>query len=157
MANRIIDLTGSSPPRTPSPTTEVRIQALLTTAIDDASPDRLRRTLHEPSTTSNAFARAISDLLLITRHVEEDSPRDSVNQDSNMEDTDETDTEEHYDKGVARQPQSIGQKSGPVRIRYAKCINCEEEFDVSKNWYDEGCNYHDGILRMPIQIFEIGR
>lgn len=141
----VIDLTGSSPPRNTSPGAEVRIRALLTEAIDDASPELLRQTLHALSTTSSAFATLLSDLLLVTRRITEDSPLRSDHDDSDMDEDEEIDSDEYFDKGVVRTSQKKGNRLESVRTRYAKCTNCEEEFDVCDNWDDEGCDYHDGI------------
>lgn len=160
MAARVIDLTGSSPPRKKVKTSsndQAMTQALLAHAINAASPELLRVTLHALGATSKDFAQALSNMLLVTPRIQmsEDADVDANSNDSEEEEEEEDDDdEEHYEAGVITQTtHNMRWQPGPARTRYALCVNCEEEFDVTDNVDDEGCMYHDGELEVDQDMF----
>ena len=166
MANRVIDLTGSSPPRKKVKTSsndQAITQSLLAKAINAAPPDRLRKTLHTLRQTSNDFARALSDELLVTPRIQMggvagvDAGSDDIDEEDDQveEDDDDEDDEDHYEAGVVtKDTRTGGWLPGPVRTRYAHCVNCKEEFDVTDNMDDAGCVYHEGELEVDEDMFE---
>ncbi len=72
-----------------------------------------------------------------------DSDRDSEDSDDS-DDSDESDESEATEKKVTAVPELT--QAGPkrLRMRYAICINCKEEFDVSENTR-KSCSYHPGM------------
>ncbi len=159
MSEPIIDLTDSSPPpieqaRTPT------AKALLQSAIDSAEPARLRETLLALCNSSAEAACIVSSFLLVPEDLvqrrrhrkaksEEDSDKD---EDDSEEDSEEDSDENSSDSEDEGEAENGAQRTGAtpnslkrLRLRYAKCENCNEEFDVTDN--DKGaCVYHDGRL-----------
>ena len=162
MATRVIDLTGSSPPRKKvkkSSHDQGMTQTLLAKAINAAPPDRLRKTLHTLRLTSKDFARALSDELLVTPRIyiggaeDVDTTSDDIDKEADQEQGEEDD-EDEYDAGVVTQSSHPrGLLPSMARPRYARCDNCKEEFDVTDNVDDEGCIYHDGELEVNEEMF----
>ena len=70
-------------------------------------------------------------------------PGSLVDSDGDSEDSDESDESEASEK-VTTVPELT--QAGPkrLRMRYAICINCKEEFDVSENTR-KSCSYHPGM------------
>ncbi|MDI1492373.1 MAG: hypothetical protein OHK93_003587 [Ramalina farinacea] len=162
MSARVIDLTGSSPPRKKVKTSskdQALTQSLLAKAIDAAPPDRLRKTLHTLRVTSNDFARALSDELLVTPRIQMgeeagvDINSDNVDEEADHQEEDD-DYEDDYDAGVVTQSNHPrAWFPGMVRTRYTRCDNCKEEFDVTDNLDDEAFVYHDGELEVNEDMF----
>ena len=132
---------------------------MLAQAINSAPPDRLRKTLHTLRLTSNDFARVLAEELLVTPRIKtsgdtsDEADSDDIDEDED-EDEEDDDDEESYEAGViTKTTRTGGWLPGPARTRYAHCINCEEEFDVTDNADDEGCNYHDGELEVEQDMF----
>lgn len=165
MSPTIVDLTASNPEELP-------IRGILTAAIMNAEPERLRATLQKVCNSSPEAFRIAKSLLLVpekqVKHKtidrrnrteddadqdededEEDSSEPSDNEDDS-EHSDDTDGEDDGGDEVEEEEDSPRVVSNGVangvkrlRSRYATCTNCSEAFEVT----DDGrysCVWHPG-------------
>lgn len=113
----------------------------LRTAIDTAQADRLRRTLLSICDASVEASRVARKLLLVpensTRGVKGNDPRRVIR------DEQEGCSEggEHSDHRATTHVQKAPKR---LRPRFATCINCDQEFDVTENG-KKACRWHDGM------------
>lgn len=77
-------------------------------------------------------------------------PGSPVDSDSDLEDSEDSDDDDSDvdEKRTSAVPEPT--QAGPkrLRMRYATCINCKEEFDVSENTR-KSCSYHPGTYNVP--------
>lgn len=169
MSPTIVDLTTSNPEELP-------IRGILTAAIMNAEPERLRATLQEVCNSSPEAFRIAKSLLLVpekqVKHKtidrrnrteddadqdededEEDSSEPSDNEDDS-EHSDDTDGEDDSGDEVEEEEDgprvvSNGVANGVKRLRsrYATCTNCSEEFEVTNNG-EYSCVWHPGMLEL---------
>lgn len=160
MSPTIVDLTASDPAATAEPPDE---EELLRTAIQIAQPDRLRATLQGICNCSPEAFRIARSLLLVpeeeVKHKtidwrnrigdsededEDDGSESSDNEDDSENSDDESGEEEEEEEEDDGFP--VFQIKGVKRLRskFATCINCSEEFDVTENG-KISCIWHPGI------------
>ena len=114
----------------------------LRTAINTAQADRLRRTLLSICDASIEASRVARKLLLVpennTRAAQRNDPerviRDGQEGCSEGEEQSDDCAITHVQKAPKR-----------LRPRFATCINCDQEFDVTDNG-DTVCSWHDGMV-----------
>ena len=113
----------------------------LRTAIKTARKHRLRRTLLSICDASGEASRVARKLLLVpednTRAVERNEPR-RVKRD---EQEGCSEGEEYSDDCAITHVQKAPKR---LRPRFATCINCDQEFDVTDNG-NKACRWHDGM------------
>ena len=121
------------------------IAPALRAAIKTAQADRLRRTLLSICDASVEASRVARKLLLVpennTRVVQRNDPGRAI--------CDEqegcSEGEEHSDHDSNHLATTHVQKAPKqLRPRYATCINCDQEFDVTDNG-KKACRWHDGM------------
>ena len=119
----------------------------LRTAIKTAQADRLRRTLLSICDASVEASRVARKLLLVPeeneRAVQQHHPRRLIH-----DEQDGSKGEEHSDRRAYTFVQKAPKR---LRPRFATCINCDQEFDVSDNGR-KACRWHDGMAPRAKQI-----
>ena len=182
MSPTIVDMTALNPALVTGVTDEPPEEEVLKTAIQIAQPERLRVTLqHICNSSPDAFQIARSLLLVPEKQVkhrtidrrnrigddadededEEDSSEASDNEDDSENSDDASGEEEEEEEEVEEDngvtvPQTKGVKR--LRSKFATCINCSDEFDVTDNG-KYSCTWHPGIylrlLLRQICLFEL--
>ena len=122
----------------------------LRTAINTAQTDRLRRTLLSICDASVEASRIARKLLLVpennTRVGQRNDPGRVIcdGQEGCSE------GEEHSDQH-SNHPATTHVQKAPKRLRprFATCINCDQEFDVTDNG-EEACRWHDGMAKLVV-------
>ena len=113
----------------------------LRTAIDTAQADRLRHTLLSICDASVEASRVARKLLLVpensTRAVKGNDPRRVIRDEQECC----SEGEEHSDHRATTHVQKAPKR---LRPRFATCINCDQEFDVTDNG-KKACRWHDGM------------
>ena len=113
----------------------------LRTAINTAQADRLRRTLLSICDASVEASHVARKLLLVpennTRAVERNDSRRVIRD----EQAGCSEGEEHSDHRAITHVQKAPKR---LRPRFATCLNCEQEFDVTDNG-KRACRWHDGM------------
>lgn len=97
----------------------------LRAAINTAQVDRLRRTLLSICDASVEASRVARKLLLVPENITRAVQRD----------------EEQSDDCAITHVQKVPKR---LRPRFATCINCDQEFDVTDNG-KKACRWHDGM------------
>lgn len=73
------------------------------------------------------------------------------NTDGEYSEVSDTSDKEEEEKDDARPTPATTTGAKRVRRRYAKCINCKEEFDVTENT-KRSCTYHSGMYNPVYQL-----
>lgn len=128
----------------------------LRTAINTAQADRLRRTLLAICDASEEASRVARRLLLVP----ETDKRVVQRKDHGRVVCDEqegcSEAEEHNDHHSNHPATTHVQKAlKRLRPRFATCMNCDQEFDVTENGR-KACRWHDGMaLRAHPVVYHI--
>lgn len=75
---------------------------------------------------------------------EQEVPQPGTPPDTDGEYGEDSDASDDNEKEDARPPPATATGPKRLRTRYAGCINCKEEFDVSTNT-KTSCSYHSGM------------
>ena len=149
MAASIIDLTEENSPAVdrPTPAPEHRLHRLQH-ALAVAQPERLRQTLLDLCSKCPDIAEKASALLLVAE--DEAVSIHESDEESNRSDVEDggTDSEASVTEpssAIADEAPLVQASNGNKRLRprYAVCINCDEEFDVTCNEKGD-CTWHNG-------------
>ena len=106
--------------------------SVLRTAIKTAQAHRLRRTLLSICDASEEASRVARKLLLV--------PENNTRADD-RKDLRCAEGQEPSDHGATTHVQKAPKR---VRPRFATCLNCDQEFDVTDNGR-KACRWHDGM------------
>ena len=113
----------------------------LRTAIKTAQADRLRRTLLSICDASVEASRVARKLLLVPENntcaVERNDPRRVIRDEQEGCSEGQEHSDHRATTYVAKAPKRL-------RPRFATCINCDQEFDVTDNG-KKACRWHDGM------------
>ena len=122
----------------------------LRTAINTAQADRLRRTLLSICDASVEASRIARKLLLVPENKDHPGRVICEEQEGCSE------GEEHSDQH-SNHPATTHVQKAPKRLRprFATCLNCDQEFDVTDNG-EKACRWHDGMgLRANPVVYHI--
>lgn len=117
----------------------------LRTAINTAQTDRLRRTLLSICDASVEASRVARKLLLVPENntcaVDRNDPERVVRDGQEGCSEGEGESDDCAITHVQKAPKRL-------RPRFATCMNCNQEFDVTDNG-DTACSWHDGMALRP--------
>lgn len=146
MADDIVDLTRSHSPDFSQKPTPTALGSPLEGAIASAKPARIcstLRTICQYSPQARALAERI--LLVNTHSVQRHQIERDCDEEGVLIDEDEQDVGDESDDIDAHQKVPV---QGGLKVllhpRYATCINCEAEFDVTVNG-EMDCRWHAGL------------
>lgn len=135
MPRQVMPLTTSPLPGQECPPMAPALRA----AINTAQADRLRRTLLSICDASVEASRVARKLLLVhdTRAVQRDDPGRVIRDEQEGHSKGEEQSDDCAITHVQKAPKRL-------RPRFATCINCDQEFDVTDNG-KKACRRHDGM------------
>ena len=115
--------------------------SVLRTAIKTAQADRLRRTLLSICDASEEASRVARKLLLVPENNTRADERKDLRRVIRDEQEGCSEGHEHSDHGATTHVQKAPKR---LRPRFATCLNCDQEFDVTDNG-KKTCRWHDGM------------
>ena len=120
----------------------------LRAAINTAQADRLRRTLLSICDASVEASRVARKLLLVpennTRAVQRNHPERGIRSEQEGYSEGEEQSDDCAITHVQKAPKRL-------RPRFATCINCDQEFDVTENG-NKACRWHDGMALLAESV-----
>jgi hypothetical protein len=155
---------GNGPPgkKAEEPPESVELSTALKRAIESMSHDRLKTLVKHYCKSIEPLRNKLEENLLVAGrevvryHIDSDSENDQNSENESSEEEEEQEEEEEdgshndsddldEDKEPRKKLKPIAAADGEMVPKYATCLNCKAEFDVTFNNRGD-CRWHSGIL-----------